>query len=29
LVVLAAIGGIVFYRRRKAKKFDEDLEIDE
>lgn len=29
LVLLAIVGGIIFYRKRKAKKFDEDLEIDE
>ncbi len=29
LVLLAVAGGIVFYRKKKAKKFDEDLEIDE
>ncbi|WP_422485101.1 COG1361 S-layer family protein [Gudongella sp. DL1XJH-153] len=29
LVLLAMVGGIILYRRKKAKKFDEDLEIDE
>jgi len=29
LAVLAAVAGFVFYRKRKAKKFNEDLEIDE
>jgi hypothetical protein len=29
LAILAAIIGFVVYRKRKAKKFNEDLEIDE